>query len=242
MILAFASKQVGLETLKFLLESGASVRKVVTGSTDDTEIVALCRGYGIPALLHTPLLMEELVAEGRRYDWLLNLFSPVILRRPVLALAERRVNLHTGLVPFARGNDGAAWTIRNRLPAGVSLLEMEDGVDTGAVWAERSIELKLSMNGAALNELMKRELIALFCETWPLLAAGKIIPRPQNANAQAFTRRQTNADRAMSADETMKLGDAVRWMLAHDFSPGTSAELTMEDGRRCRLRVIVDPL
>jgi hypothetical protein len=43
----------------------------------------------------------------------------------------------------------------------------------------------------------------------------------------------------LDADASMTLGEFVTWALAHDFSPGTTAEMAC-DGRRYKVRLHIE--
>ena len=90
--------------------------------------------------------------KGKRFKWLLNIWSPHILSQSFLSLADHRLNVHPALVPKCRGNDCAAWTIRNNYTPGVSLLEMDSGVDSGNVYVQNEIPLIVGECGLDLHQ------------------------------------------------------------------------------------------
>jgi len=239
-ILVFASKAVGQETFAFLLKTGAPVGRVVVGRPDDEGILAASRAAGIPAEVYSPRTQEDLAADPARYEWLLNLWSPRILKPEVLALARNRLNIHPSLVPHCLGNDNAAWAIRKRLPAGVSLIEMNPDIDHGEVYVQCEIPYSFPLRGSELHQRLQRASVELFNSAWPSIYKGDICPKPQVGPGSYHTRKHTEADRVRSAEDAMPLGEAIDWLLAHDFDPGTTAEL-VRDGKRYRLRLIVEP-
>lgn len=238
-LLIFAAKQVGLELTTYVVERGDPIRHVVVGTDADDAILTLAARHGIPACVYDAQLQQRLVREGDRFVWLLNFWSPHILRAPTLALADRRLNVHPSLLPHCRGNDNAAWTLRRTLPSGVSLVEMSEGVDAGGVYAQEPIEAPFPITGRNLHERLQRHLIELFKTHWPSICTHPSEPAPQAGQATTFRRRDTEADRVLDADHTLSLGSFVRWALAHDFSPGTTAEMR-NGGKRYRVRLHVE--
>ena len=91
--------------------------------------------------------------------------------------------------------------------------------------------------GRALHERLEDAATALFRQEWPGLRHRMEPPPPQSAGGSYFTRRMTEADRVRSGSESLALDELVRWSLAHDFSPGTTAEVRTTDGRRYRIVV-----
>lgn len=239
-LLVFAGKEVGAALLGWLLRRGDAVQRVIAATVDDAAILDLAAAHGVTAEVYGPETQPKLAA-GPPYRWLLNLWSPHKLLPATLAIADRRLNVHPGLVPHGRGNDNAAWAIRLGQPAGVSLLEMTADWDAGGVWAEREVPCPLGTRGRELHQQLLRAAIELFQSAWPDLDRGSAEPRPQVGAAVMHTRRQTNLDRCRDGSESLPLSEAVRWALAHDFSPGTTAELTI-DGRRYRVRLNLEEL
>jgi methionyl-tRNA formyltransferase len=238
MLLVFAGKRVGLALLNYLIARPEPIGHVVVASEADESIRHLCRQHNIACTTFERLDIAALRTVTDQYEWLLDLWSPHILSREILALARRRANLHPSLVPHARGADSTAWCIRKGLPTGVSILEMTDAIDAGGVYAQREVQAPFPISGKELHARLQDELVALFQEAWPRMLTGEIEPQPQAAGGSYHRRKDTNADRRQQADTIMSLREAVRWMLAHDFHPGTTAELE-QDGERFRLQLTV---
>lgn len=237
-ILIFAAKRVGTEITRFLLDTGAPVRKIVVGTADDGPIIELAKASGIDCSIYGDKTQADLCAAGTRYGWLLNLWCPHILRRPILDLADRHLNVHPGLVPQNRGNDCATWVIRKGMTAGVSLLEMDESVDGGAVYASRAVTVPFPCTARELMVRLSDQCIALFREQWPAIHDGRVQPVAQPAEGKAYRRRQTLQDRSRRASDTATLAEFVDWALAHDFAPDTTA-ICERDGKRYSVRVLV---
>jgi len=240
-MLVFAGKRVGAEALSYLIELREEIARVVVGGEADLEILQLCARAGLAHEVFSKSLCARLAEEGRRYAWLLNLWCPHLLPRDVLGLADKRLNLHPALVPFTRGSDCAAWILRNDEPAGVSLIEMTEALDEGGVYAQRPLEVRFPTRGLDLHGRLQEEMIALFKSAWPKIRSGELLPSPQKPGGSYYRRKQTNADRIRDGASTATLKDTLRWMLAHDFAPGTTAE-AMIDGEAYRLRLQIEKI
>jgi methionyl-tRNA formyltransferase len=238
MILVFAGKRVGATLLSYLISRPERIGYVVAAADTDEPIQRMCEQHKIPCSIFSGLHISAPRSITAQYEWLLDLWSPHILSSEILSLAKHRANLHPSLVPHARGADSTAWCIRKGLPAGVSILEMTETVDAGGAYAQKQLEVESPISGRQLHERLQDEMIEFFKEVWPLMLEGRITPQPQAAGGSYHRRDQTNKDRRQNADTVMTLGEAVRWMLAHDFRPGTAAELE-QDGQRFKLQLTV---
>ena len=235
----FASKSVGFALASYLLETGAPVNRLVVGRAEDNELIDLAERYDTPFSLYTGETQERLADEGRRYGWLLNLWSPHILLPAVLALADHRLNVHPSLVPHCQGNDNAAWALRKKLRAGISLIEMGKKIDAGEVYVQKEIRCEFPTRGGDLHKRLIRESVSLFKEHWQDIYHGRIVPRRQEGPVSYHTRKETERDRLRDASETMTLEDFTRWLLAHDFSPNTTAEMKMGNSIY-RMRLVIE--
>lgn len=240
-VLVFAAKRVGRELVDYLCQLKVPIGHLVVATVNDKDILITANQYHVQAEVYNDTTQSRLAQRQERYSWLLNLWCPHRLLPSTLALAEHRLNIHSSFVPHCRGNDNAAWAIRKGLPAGVSLIEMEDTIDSGDVFVQRKVPIAFPMRGYELHARLQDEAISLFKNTWSDIYRGEIKPKPQSGVVTSHTRKQTNADRVRDAAERMSLGEAMNWILAHDFWPGTTAELVIH-GKRYRVRVEIEPL
>jgi methionyl-tRNA formyltransferase len=238
-ILVFAGRVVGLELVEFLLQGGYPVARVIAGSRDDTPILQSAAHHGIPAEVYGPSTQQGLVERGDRYRWLLNLWSSHVLKPHALALADKRLNIHPSLVPNCRGNDNAAWTIRRGVPAGISLLEMDATLDTGGIYVQREVAYEFPIRGSELHSKLLSAASALFKDEWPAIYSADVRPCRQGAAGSYHTRKQTDSDRMINWSDTVSVEELVSRALAHDFYPGTTAEL-IRDGICYRLRLSIE--
>jgi methionyl-tRNA formyltransferase len=234
-MIVFASKFVGLECLKFLFYNGEKLDFVVISSNSDEQLVEFCVTRSIPHDLYSEGIVEQL-AMSSKIDWIVNLWSPHKLPVELLGKAERRINLHPGLLPYCGGNDCAAWAIRENVPIGVSLLEMNDKIDAAELYLQKEIKLDSLIRGSELHKLLQLELIELFKANWSKIRRGDFLLKSQNKGGSHHTRRQTENDRVKSSSEVLSIAETIRWMLAHDFFPGTTAIATI-DGKAYSLRL-----
>lgn len=236
MILVFAGKEVGLSLTKFLLENKYPVSRVV--AAQETKDFDFARNHGSITEAYSKGGMASLANSGQRFTWILNLWSPHILSSDILALADHRLNLHPSLVPHCRGNDNAAWAIRSDSPMGVSIIEMNGEIDNGEIYRQKMVDVEFPICGSELQQRLKDELTGLFVQEWPNIYKNPETT-PQEKGGSYFRRKQTNEDRVQNGSAIMKLDDFVKWSLAHDFYPGTTAEAII-DGRTYRIRISVD--
>jgi len=104
------------------------------------------------------------VRDGALASWLHDLRADVALVAaygrilPPEVLAEPAhgcINLHASILPAYRGAAPIQWAIANgETESGVSLMQMDAGMDTGAVYAVRRLPIPEDMNGGELTRAL----------------------------------------------------------------------------------------
>ena len=73
------------------------------------------------------------------YDWLLNIWSPLIYKIKILKKIKKNLNLHPSYLPFAKGKDPYVWSVEKQFPIGVTIHEMNNKIDYGKVFVQKKI-------------------------------------------------------------------------------------------------------
>ena len=114
-----------------------------------------------------------------------------ILRRPVLDACRRPpLNLHISFLPFNRGSHPNFWSFYDGTPKGVTIHEIDEGLDTGAIVLQREVcTLSTTSTWSETYERLREEIEALFKENWTALIEGHFKPRPQVTNGTSHRAR-----------------------------------------------------
>lgn len=105
------------------------------------------------------------------------LIAPRLLRVPRWGF----VNVHPSLLPRHRGPSPIAWTIASGdTRAGVTTMLLDEGMDTGPLLLQRSVALEPRESAGQLERRLAQEGATLLVDTLDRLAAGDLIPTPQD--------------------------------------------------------------
>ncbi len=138
-----------------------------------------------------------------------------ILPRTVLDLPSSGcLNVHASLLPRWRGASPIAAAIRAGDPdTGVTIMRMEEGLDTGAIVAMRATPIGADETTGALTERLAALGAELLTETLPGWLAGDITPIPQNESHATMTRplrkEDGRLDWRLSATELARIARSV---------------------------------
>ena len=97
------------------------------------------------------------------------------------------INLHGSLLPKFRGAAPIQWAVAmGDAYTGNTTMLLEEGLDTGPILLQQSVEIAPDQTAADLFELLARAGAPLVVETLAGLADGTIKPQPQNHEGATF--------------------------------------------------------
>lgn len=134
-------------------------------------------------------------------DFLFLISCHQIIRKPVRDLFRYTLVLHASPLPKGRGMSPHIWTVvegGDRLT--LTMLNAEDGLDSGDVWAQREIPL----DGTELYDEINRKLFDAEVElmSWALDHCDGAEPRAQSGES-SFYRRRTPEDSRIDVEQPL---------------------------------------
>src|SRR5439155_26721901 len=119
-----------------------------------------------------------------------------ILPRQILDLPRFGcLNVHASLLPKYRGAAPIQWAILNdERETGVTIMKMDEGLDTGDVLTSQSTPITPADNAQTLQDRLAMIGAALLLKTVPDYVAGKIVTRKQPQTGASYARKMTKED------------------------------------------------
>lgn len=123
-------------------------------------------------------------------------FGIIVSRHTIASFELGIINSHFSLLPQLRGADPISFAILEGRPkTGVSLMCIDEGMDTGKLIAQRTIHINPHETSPALTEHLITLSDTLLREYLPRYVAGMIKPRSQpHPDRATYTRKLTKAD------------------------------------------------
>lgn len=147
------------------------------------------------------------------------------------------LNVHASLLPKYRGAAPIAWAIvRGERETGVGLMRMEEGLDTGGVYAEKRVVIEPEETAAELSHRLSLVAADLVRESLADVVAGTLALRPQD-HAQATLAPILKKEDGV-VDWTLPAGrihDHVRGM---NPWPAATTRVFAEDGAARNLKLL----
>jgi methionyl-tRNA formyltransferase len=248
-VLFIGTGEIGVPVLRWLLESEEhQLIGVVTqpdkpvGREQRIEappIKAALAGSNVPVLQPKRIKAEEAVVEIRALapDVIVVMAYGQILPRAVLEIPPIAcLNLHASLLPRHRGAAPIqAAIVAGDRETGITVMYMDEGLDTGDVLLEKRIEIAPEETGGTLHDRVAEIGPAALREALALLAAGTAPRVPQNSSAATYAPKLEREHGRIDWSEPAKLIE--RKIRAFDPWPGAFMFLRDEAGRDRKLKV-----
>jgi len=147
-----------------------------------------------------------------------------ILKPDVLALPPQGcINVHASLLPRWRGAAPIqAAILAGDVETGVTIMNMDQGVDTGAIINQRAIKIERDDTSGSLSEKLSHLGADLLIETLSRYLSGRLQPQPQN-EAQATYAPMLKKEHGF-LDFTKPVEELVRCVRAYNPWPGAYFE------------------
>jgi methionyl-tRNA formyltransferase len=130
------------------------------------------------------------------------------------------INVHASLLPRWRGAAPIAAAILNGdAVTGVTIMQMDAGLDTGAILAQREEPILADDTRATLSARLSRLGADLLIETLAAYLAGELVPRPQPEEGITYAETLRKADGLL--DWSRPADDLGRCVRAYSPWPGT---------------------
>lgn len=138
---------------------------------------------GIPVLQPVKIRERESVEQLRQYPadvFVIAAFGQLLTQEILDMPKYGCINIHASLLPDYRGAAPIQWAVINgEKKAGVTIMQMEKGLDTGDMLLKREVEMDEKETGGSLHDKLMDLGAELIVEVLPLLEQGKIIPQKQ---------------------------------------------------------------
>ena len=165
------------------------------------------------------------------------------------------INIHASLLPKYRGAAPIQWAVINGdKQSGVTIQQMNEGIDTGDIWLKSVVDLEPKETGESLYEKLSKTGAELVLQVLPIIEEGKVKPEKQDESLSTHVGKLSKAlgciDWNKSAVEierlirglnswpsaytsfkgkTLKIWDADVVEQSADGVPGSIAEVTKEN-------------
>lgn len=195
-IIVMGYHDIGYACLEKLIDLRADVAAVVTHADSPRENIwfrpvrELAFQHCIPLYQPRDVNDPRMVAAVRRIapDVIFSFYFRQVLGRELLGIPRvGAFNLHGSLLPRYRGRCPVNWVlVHGEKQTGVTLHRMEAKPDSGAIVAQRAVQIDFADTAHTLFEKMTAAAADLIGEVYPLMLRGEISEIPQDERLASY--------------------------------------------------------
>ena len=221
-IVFMGTPDLAAEVLNTMMEKGCEVTLAVTQpdrpkgrgrGVIKTPVHECADRWGIPVFAPDKVKRPEAVERLRREspDLIVVAAFGQILSKEILDLPPYGcVNVHASLLPKYRGAAPIQWAVINgEEKSGVTIMQMDEGLDTGDILLQEEIPLEPGETGESLYKKMAALGGELLVKALPMIEAGSLVPIKQDGAASTYAsmlkKEMGNIDWTMSAVQIERL-------------------------------------
>ena len=162
--------------------------------------------------------------DGVQFDWIISYGCRTIIKGKWLEKYKGKIiNIHIGYLPWNRGADPNFWSWFDDTPKGVSIHEIDGGIDTGLLYSRAEIKFDNIRKETLRSSYKHLRAGAAFSfhALWPSIRDGLVTPTPQPNTGGSYHRAI----------------DKVKWFDHLPLEYDTPVSTIVELGKRSRENV-----
>ena len=199
-----------------LVISQPDPRKGRGRQTERTPVAELAHSHDL--LLRQPASISEISDELSDYDALIVAAYGQILRPETLyAASEGAYNVHASLLPKYRGAAPVERAIMaGETETGVTIIRMDEGLDTGPMALQRPVTIPPDMNAGELTDLLAHTGAKAIVEGLDLLQTSALTLIAQDSRYATYASKISDEDRIIGwGREVGEVHDLIRALAPH---------------------------
>ena len=119
---------------------------------------------------------------AKRYDYIISFGYRKIISKKIISKIKRPIiNLHISYLPYNRGAYSNFWSFINNTPKGVTIHEIDNGIDTGKIIFRKKISFKLNnkITFQSTYKVLILEIEKLFKKKYKMIISNGYKPKKQ---------------------------------------------------------------
>lgn len=242
-VLFMGTPDFAVGALEAIIKAGHEVVLVVTqpdkpkgrsGQMQFSPVKECALKYGLSVFQPERIKRPEAVEELRKYDaevFVVAAFGQIVSREILDMPKFGCINIHASLLPKYRGASPIQQAVLDgEEKSGVTIMQMEDGIDTGDILYQKEIELDPKETGESLFEKLSVLGAEAIVEALPLLEAGKLVPVKQDESKATHVKMISKSQGVIDwTEETVVIERKIRglnsWPSAYTYYKGKQLKI-----------------
>ena len=170
-------------------------------------------------------------------DILITVYWPYLLKEEVFNKAQKTINMHPSLLPINRGWYPHVHSLIDGSKAGVTLHSIDKNADTGAIWAQKEIEVLATDTSKTLYLRLQDEIISLFKDNWEFIKNDRITPHVQSEDEGNYhAKGEINTLNEINLSTVQTIEETINFLRARSFGE-TSYSYFIKNGKKIYINI-----
>lgn len=238
----FINDEIGVRVTDFLVEDpSSSLVRVIVNDAEKRRLPLglqeLRERWGVPVESHADAWDVDGQASQSESLGVSVLFGHILSGSQLSQFTRGVINCHPSLLPYNRGAFPAAWSILDGTPSGVTIHLMDEGLDTGAILAQETVDVRESDTSGSLYARTLERLYETFTTHWSHIRDGKVQPIEQVGKGTYHSSRDFHQMREFRITDVSSPGELFDRLRAASLLDGSGARVTLESGNSVEISV-----
>ena len=139
-------------------------------------------------------------------------YSYIIPHDVIRYMNGRIINLHISYLPWNRGFSPNIWSFIDNTPKGVTIHQINEGLDQGKILYQRECFFDTDKESFATSyEKLNHEIVRLFQENWEEIKAGTYVLTEQKEGGSYHSKKELNAlNQTVGVDWNENIADFLK--------------------------------
>lgn len=125
--------------------------------------------------------LDSLAVMQEQYYFLISFGYRHIIKNDILKYFNNRaINLHISYLPWNRGSDPILWSVLENTPKGVTIHQIDEGLDTGNILCQKEVIFDENDTLKSLYKKLNVEIVELFKVNWANIRSKNLIAKKQD--------------------------------------------------------------
>ena len=165
-------------------------------------------------------------------------FGHILPKEVIAHFPKGIINLHPSYLPYNRGSAANVFSIVNDYPAGVSLHYVNASVDSGAIVAQKKVEVESVDTGKSMYRKLEVAGLELFAENFKSILSGNFKAKSNDWQEYPInTVKKMYAMDRLNLEENYQLRGLINVLRARTFDSYPGAYFFDDEGRKVFVRI-----
>lgn len=240
---AFIGGALGFSLIEVLINSKeVDLRIVVLSDSSLLELLIIRKDLSEVEVIVIPNSILEIDTEQilikSKLDVLFLFYWPFLFsNESIRALSVPIFNCHLSLLPFNRGKNPNVWPIIDGTPAGVTIHQIDEGIDSGLIVFQQEVVVDILDTGESLYRRLCQAMLELFKSKCDEIVRGDFTFKENNLSLGRLNFSQRfQKEKEISLSENISPITLINKLRAFTFAPYESAYFYLGE-RRISIRI-----